>query len=286
MEESYCGRSCRECTKKELIRCYGCKTETINHLGNDCELAKCAYEKGLDSCRMCENKGSCNGLRTRAEMPNYQSRESRNVYLINKEEEKRKALLARRAPLLGKWLWILFWLPILSLGTSFLKVIPSPSLHILGTVVGVLFGIARGIILIKISSEERRYLIAGIYALISVVADKILLIVDSSNNILLTLLIVPPIVIVGYVGMYQEFMAHAAVLENVDWDLSDKWEKLWKWYIGLIIGVVGSVLIVVLVPVLGLLVLLAGAIGIVVCGILSWVYLYRTAKVFRTYEVR
>ena len=286
MEESYCGRSCKECTKKEMIRCYGCKTETINHLGNDCELAKCAYEKGLDSCRMCENKGSCNGLRTREEMPNYQSRESRNVYLINRDEEQRKAMLARRAPLLGKWLWILFWFPIFSIGTSILTIDPNSGVYILGTMISIVLGIAQGCILIKISSEERRYRTAGICMLIATVVDNVLLMLNTSEGIWTVLCVTLPMAILGYVAMYHEFMAHAIVLENVDDELSDKWRKLWKWYIGLILGMVGCVVIVVILPVLGLLIVLAGGIGIIVCAILSWVYLYRTAKVFRTYEVR
>jgi len=286
MEESYCGRSCRECTKKELIRCYGCKTETLNHMGNDCELAKCAYDKGLDSCRMCENKGSCSGLRTREEMPNYQSRESQNVYLVNTREEKRKEMLARRVPLLGKWLWILFWFPIFSIGPSILTIIPNFGLNILGTILSIMLGIAQGCILIKISSEERRYRTAGICMLIATVVDKVLFGLDTSEGIWTVLFVTIPIGILGYVAMYNEFMAHAIVLEYLDNELSDKWRKLWKWYIGLIIGMAGSILIVVLMPVLGLLVVLAGLIGIVVCAVLSWVYLYRTAKVFRTYEIR
>ena len=284
MEESYCGRSCRECTKKELIRCYGCKTETINHLGNDCELAKCAYDKGLDSCRMCENKGTCSGLKTREEMPNYQSRESQNVYLVNTREEKRKEMLARRAPLLGKWLEILFWIPIFSIGPLILTIIPNTVLYILGTMLSIVLGIARGGILIKISSEERRYRTAGICVLITTVVDKVLLGLDTSEGIWTVLFVTIPIGIIGYVAMYNEFMAHAIVLENVDDELSDKWRKLWMWYIGSMIAMVGSVVLLVFVPVLGIMIMLAAAIVLIVSAVLSWVYLYRTAKVFRTYR--
>ena len=282
MEESYCGRSCRECKKKELIRCYGCKTETINNLGNDCEMAKCAFDKGLDSCRMCENKGSCSGLRTREEMPNYQSRESRNVYLINREEAERKEMLVRRAPLLGKWLWVLFWFPILSLGISLLSAIPD--LAIVGTVISIVLGIARGGIFIKISPEEKRYKAVGICAFIVVLVDKILFAVNGSDELWWALFIIIPIAIVGLVGIYNEFMGHAAVLESIDDNLSEKWRKLWKWYIGSLLGLIGCVFVMVVAPVLGLLLVFAGVIGILVCVILSWVYLYRTAKVFRGYE--
>ena len=49
---------------------------------------------------------------------------------------------------------------------------------------------------------------------------------------------------------------------------------------------VGCIVIVVVAPVLGMLAILVGSLGLCVCGILSWIYLYRTAKVFRGYEVR
>lgn len=44
----------------------------------------------------------------------------------------------------------------------------------------------------------------------------------------------------------------------------------------------GSILVMLIIPILGA---IAGTIGTVVVGILKFVYLYRTAKIFREYPV-
>ena len=92
-----------------------------------------------------------------------------------------------------------------------------------------------------------------------------------------------PAAIVALVGEYNEYMAHSAVLTGVDNVLSDKWEVLWKWYIGLFLGVFGSILVMLIIPVLGAIAVIGCTIGTVVVGILKLVYLYRTAKTFRDY---
>lgn len=58
-----------------------------------------------------------------------------------------------------------------------------------------------------------------------------------------------------------------------------------EWYIGMTLGLLGSILLMLIIPILGLLVALVTAIGTIVVSILKLVYLYRTAKVFREYRV-
>ena len=50
MAETYCGKSCAECTKKEELNCMGCKTGPGRPFGGDCELAKCVRDKGHETC--------------------------------------------------------------------------------------------------------------------------------------------------------------------------------------------------------------------------------------------
>ena len=83
------------------------------------------------------------------------------------------------------------------------------------------------------------------------------------------------------VGEYQEYMGHSELLWDVDVELSDKWHKLWKWYIGCFLALLASIVVILLSPILGLLVTLAAAIGILVVLIVKLVYLYRTAMLFR-----
>ena len=103
MAETYCGKSCEECTKKEQLNCSGCKTGPGRQFGGDCELAKCVRDKGHETCETCGFKGNCGTLRSRESMPDYRIRKIES-------EKMRKAAIAKRAPVLGKWLWIIFWL--------------------------------------------------------------------------------------------------------------------------------------------------------------------------------
>ena len=49
MAETYCGKSCAECTKKEQLNCSGCKAGPGRQFGGDCELAKCVRDKGHET---------------------------------------------------------------------------------------------------------------------------------------------------------------------------------------------------------------------------------------------
>lgn len=79
-------------------------------------------------------------------------------------------------------------------------------------------------------------------------------------------------------------MAHSIVLTGVDNELSKKWEVLWKWYIGLFLGMFGCIIVMLIAPVLGAIAILGCAIGTIVVSILKLVYLYHTAKIFREYH--
>ena len=67
-------------------------------------------------------------------------------------------------------------------------------------------------------------------------------------------------------------------------ELAGKWRLLWKWWIGLLLGLFGCIFLALISAILGLLAILADAIGLLVVGIVKLVYLYRTAKRFREYQ--
>lgn len=101
------------------------------------------------------------------------------------------------------------------------------------------------------------------------------------TGVALVLLI--PAMVVSLYGTYQEYQAHAEVLDGVDDDLAAKWRKLWKWEIGFLLGAFGCVVIVLISYLLGVLAMLAVLIGILVVAVLKLIYLYRMAKIFRAY---
>ena len=283
MAETYCGKSCAECTKREELNCQGCKTGPGRQFGGDCDLAKCGRDKGHETCETCGFRGNCGTLRSRESMPDYRIRKI-------EAEAMRKAAIAKRAPVLGKWLWIIFWLIIPSTIGSIMshettaKILPG--LVMPGQIINAICSLTYGAILLKLGSEEDRYRTAGICALIAGgVSAVVAIITGTAEEATWTLLFTLPAAVVAMVGEYNEYMGHSAVLSGVDNELSEKWELLWKWYIGLFLGMFGCIIVMLIAPILGVIAILGCAIGTVVVGILKLVYLYRTAKIFREYPV-
>lgn len=283
MAETYCGKSCDECTKKERLNCSGCKAGPGRQFGGDCDLAKCVRSKGHETCDTCGFKGNCGTLRSRDSMPDYRIRKI-------EAEEMRKAGIAKRAPVLGKWLWIIFWLIIPSTIGSIManestaKILPG--LFMPGQIVNALCSLTYGAILLKLGSEEDHYRTAGICALIAGASSALAAIINGgSEGATWILIFTIPAAIIALAGEYNEYMAHSAVLSGVDNELSEKWEVLWKWYIGLFLGMFGCIIVMLIAPLLGAIAILGCAIGTIIVGILKLVYLYRTAKIFREYPV-
>lgn len=283
MAETYCGKSCAECAQKEALNCPGCHPGPGRKFGGDCELAKCCTDKGHEACETCGFKGNCSTLRGRESMPDLRRRHQ-------EAEAAQKAAIARRAPLLGKWLWVIFWLiipsTIANLMTNSTILSIAPALKLPGSILQIACTVAYGVILLKLSAEQSRYRAAGICTLISGAAGILAAIVTGTGETpTWALLFTLPAAVVELVGEYHEYMGHANVLTGVDNALSDKWSKLWGWYMLFMAAIFISVLLTFMIPILGLLVMLASAIGIIVVSILKLVYLYRTAKLFREYPV-
>lgn len=283
MAETYCGKSCAECAQKEGLNCPGCRPGPGRQFGGDCELARCCRDKGHEVCETCGFKGNCGTLRSRESMPDHRRR-------TQEAEAQRRAAISQRAPDLGKWLWVIFWLVIPSAVASVLTndtvVSMAPALKLPGSILQTACSIAYGVILLKLAVHEDRYRTSGICALVTGACCLLTAVITGAGETpAWTLLFTLPAAIVALVGEYNEYMAHSGVLTGVDSELSDKWHKLWGWYILFMVALVLSLLLVMIIPILGLLVTLASTIGISVVSILKLVYLYRTAKLFREYPV-
>lgn len=284
MAETYCGKSCVECPQKELLNCPGCKQGPGRRFNGDCELAICVMDKGHETCGTCSFMSTCVKQRNCAGMPEERIRR-------REAEAARKAEMAGHAPVLGKWLWVLFWLIIPSSVASIMSnqtlVQYVPGLYLPGQILNAICSVAYGIFLLKLAPIENTYKKAGICVLITGAVSGVIAIVTGAAGLTQvptwTLLLSIPAIIVALVGEYYSFCAHADVLDGIDQELSEKWRKLWKWYIGVFLGLFGGIVIMLILPIIGVLALLAAAIGIVVVGIQKLVYLYRTAKIFREY---
>lgn len=199
--------------------------------------------------------------------------------------------LAEKAPFLGKWLWILFWLVIPQSLASLLNsdlFAGQPVLGSLGQIMQLIYLLGCGLVLLKLSSQIARYRTAGICFLVGGMINAAFSIIPvpaagSALAVWGSLIIVAGGIFL-MVGEYHEYMGHSELLEGVDWELSDKWRKLWKWYIGCFIALLSSIVVITFSPFLGLLVTLAAIIGLLVVLIRKLVYLYRTAMIFRNWD--
>ena len=281
MAETYCGKTCAECAYKEQSGCPGCKSGPGRQFGGDCGLAKCVREKGHETCDTCGFRGNCGTRRSSADMPEYRRRKQ-------EAEKARLEAVARRAPVLGKWLWILFWLVVIGNipGLMSIDVIAgiAPGVFMTGQILGALCTAVYGGILLRLQSEEDRYHTAGVCALIAAAVNLLVsLIAGTGETPTWTLVLTLPAAVFVLVGEYHEFIGHSVVLSCVDGELGWKWENLWKWNIGLELGMLGGIVIMLIIPFLGAVAVLGAAVGMVVVSILRMVYLYRTARAFRDY---
>lgn len=233
--------------------------------------------------------------------------EQQNAEVVEKaKSEQIKAQIAQSAPFLGKWLSILFWVTIISILAGILryKKIAElvPALYSLGWIISVLCMIARGLVLLMMCSESFRYFKSGICSLVAAIFNALPAIIISGaidDLILYFFLFVVELIlfVTLFVGEYYEYTGHAEVLQHVDIVQSEKWRKLWKWYIGIPIVLIGCLILVYLLPdsqywrtsnifVLNvlLIVLCVVSIGVFIVAILKYVYLYRTAKIFKWYS--
>ena len=273
MTKTYCGKDCEQCAFGKANGCPGCQNGPGG--SGECELAQCCRSKGHQSCDTCNFMQSCTTLHNREQLPIWrqQRRERR-------EEEQQR--IDRNAQLLGKWLWVLFWLiipsAIGSLMTNDTILTLFPQLEVPGQIINILCSVAYMVILLKISPVERDYRTAGICYLLGVVmATLVLVLIDAFLAVSILAL---PMVIVSIVAEYYEMHAHAAVLYGVDDELAAKWLKLWRWNLYTYGAMIASLVLMIVVAMLGLLVLMAAMIALIVVSICKLVYLYRTAKLF------
>lgn len=280
MAKTYCLKSCAECQLKEQLNCPGCYQGPGERFRGDCALKKCCVGRGHETCETCNQNSYCGTFRGRERMPEIRLKEQ-------EAERQRREILAQRSPILGKWLTVLFWLmiaamvPGLMLEENIVKWLPG--LRIPGIVLRSICIAAQCAILLKLSKLHQGYKIAAICGLVAQAAQLATDQLVDQSMLGVQLLVTIPISTIGLVSTYYEYITHSSMLVGMDGDQAAQWEKLWKWTIGLTLGSLGCIVLTAIAPLLGILVLLAVAIGTVVVGIIRYVYLYRTAKIFRNY---
>lgn len=212
----------------------------------------------------------------------------------NYEERYRgEGLSPESAHSLSVWIMILFWLFIPNTIASILsneRIVTSHDLLIVGNIISFIASIAYGLILLKISSKEEKYRIAGYCFLVTSVADafKLILLAASGASedvdfLAFGFIISLVSLVAGLIGTNSEFTGHSNVLQGVDDELSEKWLRLWKWYIGSLIAMLCSI---ILVYVIGMLLIICAVVVIFIVSIMKIVYIYQTSKALDEYNKR
>lgn len=280
MTEKYCGKDCDLCQEKSRLSCPGCEAGPGNPENGDCEIAHCCREKGWEKCEQCQQRLECHKLRNAQDMPEI-------IELRRKVEQRTQDEKKNRAEILGKWFWILFLLFIPGVIAGILgneNLVISVEIYRFGWILEMAVGIVYGVILIVLKPLESRYGIAGILQIAGVALSAAISFVSNTGTIFWYFGLSAVLSLLSLVGTYFEYYGHAAVLEAYDEGFSKKWKTLWKWYAGLYIFILVSPWIavsgIVKIIFLGI---FAAAIGVVVISIISLVYLYKMAKLFRNY---
>lgn len=287
MAETYCGKNCSECAEYQNSLCPGCRQGPGSWLGNDCDIAQCARDKGCATCLGCDSEKTCILCAGASVMP-----ERRKQRAAAKEAGQ---ALRRQHKNVGKWLWIYFWMLIPTFIAAFLTnnsvVQVLPGLKFPGEILSILVSVAQCVLLFLLAKEEKNYGYAA-WAMVPVVVISVPDVIyhagyfKTSPSLTRTLAIMSLLAAASTAVMsYFECKANRNVLTDVDARLSEKWRKLWGQYrIAWILLFASGALVLIritAVKVLGGMVLVAANIGMIVVGIQRLIYLYKTAELFR-----
>lgn len=264
MYEMYCGKDCQICPYREATGCRGCLSQREH-----CEIARCCRSKGHENCETCSFQNGCGKLQGKERVPVYRQQEKER--LAAKEAE-----VARKAGIMGKWLWLMLWMNVPSLIISLLGEIES--LATFAEIGGAVCSLIVCWMLLQLKAVNVDYGKAAAYTAGGIVLNLAATFINSSG---LSLLLLLPAGALALMGSYTEYQTHGDEVGAVDAALGERWRKLWKWQIIAIGGMVGSVIVMLIVPVLGALVMIAGAIAAAVVSIMTIVNLYKSAQAFR-----
>ena len=290
MTETYCSKSCADCTQKESLKCPGCKAGPGRAISGECDISQCCRSKYQQSCQTCTNNARCGKLRSAANMPDHIARKQRAA-------AAHQEMLAQKAPFLGKWLWLLFLLiiPGIIAGLMTDENIAQwlPDLVLPGYILTAATDLAYCCILWVLRSEDEHYRTAAKCRLITTILSATATLMSTNPDFEgLTIAVSLVNAVTALLGEYHEYTGHAYTVSLLDTHLSEQWDKLWVWYIATLAATIGSSILALLVSAMSLgllsllllLVMFAASVGSIVVSVLKMVYLYRTAQQFRYYQ--
>lgn len=274
--ETYCGKSCAECTDQETLNCPGCKQGPGGTFAK-CAIARCCRDKRHDTCGTCTSWSYC-GLRG--------GRDQEPALRLKKqaEEERQQQQDRANAPVVTRWINVLFWLFIpqviagLMIQDNVVKELPF--LLMPGTLLNIVCLVIYGVALWRMQEIHGGYRNAAICNLVG--AAGCLLGLSPLKGVLM-LLIDLALAVVNLVAIYLEYTTHSEVLALTSMVLAQQWRQLWTWNLWCIAGVVISFILLFILPRFAMLAMVALYIASVVLAVLKLVYLRRMYWHFRQY---
>lgn len=190
--------------------------------------------------------------------------------------------IVQRAPLMAKWLWVMFWVNIAHIIINFIKIESSAVYTAIQSTLIFICSLAICFSLFKMRVEDARYGRAALFQLIPLVFNAIVsLAADAQNIVWLAVLVTLVSSVLTLLATYYEYHAHSCIVGGLDCDLGDRWQKLWVWQIIGIAGTFVALLFAIIAAGLGAVLVLIAAIYVLVIQIIYLVTLYRSAKAYR-----
>lgn len=192
----------------------------------------------------------------------------------------------------AKWLWLLFLviipLNIFDILTTNIIATSLPFLSNIGVYGIIICNLFCGFIFLKLSTEHDFYKIAGVTYIFATIMKAWLNFTNGgplefgfSDGFSFGVFAINFITIVcNIIIIFYETNGHADLVGRYDYELSSKWDKLRTWYIISYCGIGSAVAFAFIFSFIGLLIMLVSLISTIILGILRYVYLYKTAKVF------
>lgn len=196
------------------------------------------------------------------------------------ESPRYSEAVVRRAPLMAKWLWVLFWVHILANIPAILGLIPA--LAVPAEIISAVIPLISCCIYLLFRHEDSRYLTGAVLGVLTSVLNGINALVLTPNGAdgMVTFLNIV-IAIIGLFMSYNLYYADHQIIGEADREVGKQWLKIWKWKIYTVAVLIGSIIITAIIPILGLLVALAATLFAIGVSIYELVLLYRSAQVYR-----
>lgn len=274
----YCEKDCMLCDMKAELNCPGCRMGPGNEMYGNCGIAVCCRRKGLENCGGCPRRIGCTELAVKDLLP----RRRKTQYDARQAKAR---VMDRRGPFLGKWLWVLFWLTLLSAFVPYDSFAEGTQKFTAMLCISDVIVLAAATVVIVMAQEERTYLIPGCILAGLACHDFLMhLFTVNGEPPLLTVFTAMLTPYVRGIGAYLLLTAHAEAAADVDIGLREKLLRLRKWYLIAVIAFEVCNYIVIFAPVLVM--TAAGMLGIAlfVMEIMELVYLARMAKGFRKFR--